>query len=79
MTIKVYTTKTCPWCVRVKEWLKERKARFEEVDVGMNQEAAKEMIKKSGQMGVPQVEINGKMIVGFDEAALEKELKKKKQ
>ena len=74
--IKVYTTPTCPWCHKVKEFLKEKKVEFEEVDVAADQEAAKKMVEKSGQMGVPQIEINGKMIVGFDQAALEEELKK---
>ena len=74
--IKVYTTPTCPWCHKVKEFLKEKKVEFEEVDVAADQEAAKKMVEKSGQIGVPQIEINGKMIVGFDQAALEEELKK---
>lgn len=73
--VKVYSTKTCPWCVRVKEFLKEKGVSFEEVDVGVDQKAAKEMMEKSGQMGVPQIEINGKMIVGFNQAAIEKALK----
>jgi len=74
--IKVYTTSTCPWCHKVKAFLKEKKVAFEEVDVASDQEAAKKMVQKSGQMGVPQIEINGKMIVGFDRDAIEKELKK---
>ena len=74
--IKVYSTPTCPWCHKLKDWLKEKGVSFEEVDVAADQDAAKAMVEKSGQMGVPQTEINGKMIVGFDEAALEAELKK---
>jgi glutaredoxin-like YruB-family protein len=76
MTIKVYSTKTCPWCVRLKEFLKEKGVQFEEIDVSVDQEAAKEMMEKSGQMGVPQIEINGKMIVGFDKEKIEEELEK---
>ena len=76
MKIKVYTTPTCPWCHKVKDFLKEKKVEFEEVDVAADQEAAKKMVEKSGQMGVPQIEINGKMIVGFDQAAIEEELNK---
>lgn len=72
--IKVYSTPTCPWCVKLKEWLKEKGIKFEEIDVSVNQEAAQEMIKKSGQMSVPQIEINGKMIVGFDKEKIEKAL-----
>ena len=49
---------------------------FEEVDVGANQEAAQEMMEKSGQMGVPVIDVNGKIIVGFDQAAIEEAMKK---
>ncbi len=74
--IKVYSTTACPWCYRLKDWLKEKGIKFEEVDVGSDRKAAQEMMKKSGEMGVPQIEIDGKMIVGFDQGAIEKELKK---
>ena len=75
--IKVYTTPTCPYCHKLKDWLKEKKIKFEEVDISKDQEAAAAIVEKSGQMGVPQTEINGKVIVGFDQAALEKELEQK--
>jgi glutaredoxin-like YruB-family protein len=74
MQIKVYSTQTCPWCVRLKEYLRSKKIKFQEVDVSEDEEAANEMIEKSGQMGVPQIEINGKMIVGFDKEAIDEEL-----
>ena len=77
--IKVYSTPACPYCVMLKDFLKEKKIEFEEIDVSKDQEAAKEMIAKSGQMGVPQIEINGKILVGFDKEAIEKELEKKKE
>ena len=72
--IIIYSTPTCPWCNVMKEFLKEKGIEFEEIDVSKDQEKAQEMIEKSGQMGVPQLEINGKMIVGFDKEAIEKEL-----
>ena len=72
--IIVYSTPTCPWCHALKDFLKEKNIEFEDIDVSKDQEKAKEMIEKSGQMGVPQIEINGKMIVGFDKEAIEKEL-----
>ena len=75
MTVKVYSTPTCPWCIRVKEYLKEQKIEFEDIDVSKNHEAAQEMIKKSGQSGVPVIDINGKIIVGFDKEAIEQALK----
>lgn len=75
MTVKVYTTPTCPWCKKLKAWLKDNNIEFENIDVSANQEAAKEMVEKSGQMGVPVSEIDGTIIVGFDVDALKKALK----
>ena len=72
--IKVYSTPVCPRCHMLKEFLKEKKIEFEDIDVAADQEKAKEMVEKSGQMGVPVIEINGKIIVGFDREAIEKEL-----
>ena len=73
--IKVYSTPTCPYCHLLKEFLHQKKIEFDDIDVASDHEAAKKMIAKSGQMGVPQIEINGKIIVGFDKPAIEKELK----
>ena len=72
--VKVYSTPTCPWCAKTKEFLKERGIEFEDIDVSTDVKGREEMISKSGQMGVPQIEINGKIIIGFDKEALEKEL-----
>lgn len=77
--IKVYSTQTCPWCHRLKEYLDEKKIKYDDVDVSENQEAADEMVEKSGQMGVPQIEINGNIIVGFDKSAIDEELSKIKK
>ncbi len=74
--VKVYSTSTCPWCTRLKAYLKEKGVEFENIDVSTDQEAAQKMIEKSGQMGVPQTEINGKMIIGFDKDAIDAELAK---
>ena len=72
--VKVYSTKTCPWCHKVKDMLNEKKVKFEDIDVGADQKAANEMVEKSGQMGVPVIDIDGTIIVGFDKEALEKAL-----
>ncbi len=77
--IKVYSTPTCPWCIRLKDFLKEKNVEFDDIDVSADQESAQAMVQKSGQMGVPQIEINGKMIVGFDREAIEAELAQLKQ
>ena len=65
--VKVYSTPTCPWCTRVKEYLRSQNIRFTDIDVSKNQSAADAMVAKSGQRGVPQTEINGRMIIGFDQ------------
>ena len=77
-TVKVYTTPTCPYCKMAKEYLKKNKVTFKEIDVSADQKAADEMIEKSGQMGVPVIEIGDTIIVGFDKDAIAKELKLKK-
>jgi glutaredoxin 3 len=76
--ILVYSTETCPYCKMVKEYLKDKKVGFEEVDVTNNQEKAKEMIDKSGQMGVPVIDIDGEIIIGFNQPKIEETLKAKK-
>ena len=65
-TVKVYSTATCPWCIRVKQFLKENAIDFINFDVALDQVAADEMMKKTGQMGVPVIDIDGQIIVGFD-------------
>lgn len=65
-SVIVYSTPTCPWCVRVKQFLKENNILFLEWDVSVDKLAADEMVKKSGQMGVPVLDIDGQIIVGFD-------------
>jgi|TARA_Y100000310_G_scaffold344724_2_gene459060 glutaredoxin-like YruB-family protein len=74
MKVKVYSTKACPWCVKLKDFLKEKEVEFEDIDVGADQKAANEMVEKSGQMGVPVTDINGTIIVGFSKDAIEKAL-----
>tara|TARA_Y100000310_G_C19995824_1_gene496185 strand:+ start:212 stop:475 length:264 start_codon:yes stop_codon:yes gene_type:complete len=69
-SVKIYTTTTCPWCQKTKEFLKENKIKYQEINIADNEKAKKEMIKKSGQMGVPVIDINGVIIVGYDPDAL---------
>lgn len=75
MKVIVYSTKICPWCVKVKDFLKQNNIEFEEKDVGEDMVAQKHMIEKSGQMGVPVLEIDGQIVVGFDEQKLKELLK----
>ncbi len=69
--VKVYTTPSCPWCAAVKQYLEERGIPYIEIDVSQDQQAALEMIEKSGQMGVPVVEIDGEIVIGFDKERLD--------
>lgn len=61
----VYSTPTCPYCVYAKDYFKQNNVSFEDVDVTKDRTRAQEMIQKSGQMGVPVIDINGEIIVGF--------------
>ncbi len=78
MHVTVYSTPVCPYCVKAKEFLKEHHISYKEVNVLADQKAAQALIEKTGQTGVPQIEIkNGKtttMIIGFDKPALKKAL-----
>lgn len=61
----VYSTTTCPYCVYTKDYFKQKGISFEDKNVGEDRSAAQEMILKSGQMGVPVIDINGEIIIGF--------------
>ena len=64
--VRVFSTPTCPYCFTLKQFLKEHNIKFEDIDVSQDKEAAEEMIRESGQMGVPVADIDGQFIVGFD-------------
>ncbi len=64
--VKVYSTPACPWCIRLKQFLKENNIEFQNIDVSADQQAVDELMQKSGQMGVPVLDIEGQIIVGFD-------------
>jgi glutaredoxin 3 len=74
-TVIIYVTPTCPYCVMTKMFLREHGISYVEKNVASDRAAAKEMIDKSGQMGVPTIDINGEIIVGFDQDAIKKALK----
>jgi len=77
MTVKIYVTNACPFCKLAKDFLKENKVEFEEINLEDNEEAVQEMIEKSGQIGVPVLDINGTIIIGFDAERIKKALKLK--
>ncbi|HIG97334.1 MAG TPA: NrdH-redoxin [Candidatus Aenigmarchaeota archaeon] len=75
MTVKIYTTTHCPYCVQAKDFFKKNNVKYTEINVEEDEASAEEMIEKSGQMGVPVIDINGQIIVGFNKPAIEKALK----
>jgi len=75
MNVKVYSTNFCPYCKMAKEFLKEKNISFEDINVQENKEAAREMIEKSGQTGVPVIEIDGQIVIGFNLEQIKKLLK----
>lgn len=74
--IKVFTTNSCPWCVKAKSYLQKKGVDYTELNVQDDMNAREEMVSKSKQMGVPVLYINGTIIVGFDKPAIDKALSK---
>ncbi|MCX5678437.1 MAG: glutathione S-transferase N-terminal domain-containing protein [Candidatus Omnitrophica bacterium] len=72
--VTVYSTPTCPFCIRAKQYLKDNNIQFTEYDVGSDPAKAQEMIDKSAQMGVPVIEIDGKIVIGFDKEKINEAL-----
>ena len=70
----IYSTPTCPYCKKAKQFLQERGVSYQEFDVAADTAARDEMVKKSGRMAVPVIDIDGTITVGFDEASLKKQL-----
>ncbi|UCH12450.1 MAG: glutaredoxin family protein [Candidatus Omnitrophota bacterium] len=76
MEVKVYSTPTCPYCKKAKEYLSSKGISYQDIDVSSNKAAADEMVKLSGQMGVPVITIDGSVINGFDKAKIDSLVKK---
>lgn len=72
MAVTVYSTPTCGYCVKVKEYLKSKNVQYTEYNVAADMSKAEEMVKKSGQMGVPVLDINGKIIIGFNRPEIDR-------
>ncbi len=75
MTVKIFSTPTCTYCHKAKDFFKAHDVEFEDVNVVENENAREEMIEKSGQMGVPVIDVNGQIVVGFNERKLRELLK----
>ena len=72
--VKVYSTPTCPWCKKTKQFLDENKIPYQNLDVASDKAIRDEMVSKTGQLGVPVVDIDGDILVGFDEKWLRQKL-----
>jgi glutaredoxin 3 len=73
--VKIYTTPYCPYCQTLKQYLNDHKIEFVEIDVANNEQERDDMIKRTGQMGVPVEDIDGTIIIGFDKEKIDKLLK----
>jgi len=69
--VTVYSTPTCSWCNTLKSWLRKNHVQFSEVDISRDERAAQDLVARSGQQGVPQTEINGQIVVGFNQSKLQ--------
>ena len=78
MEVKIYTTPACPWCKKLRDWLKANKVAYTDLDIEEEDEYRDALINKSHQMSVPVIEVDGKIIIGFNEAVLQEVFKKKK-
>ena len=76
MSVIIYTTPSCGYCTMAKNWFKENRIRYTEYNVARDMKKADEMVKKSGQMGVPVLDVNGRIIVGFDKQKIEQALRR---
>jgi glutaredoxin-like YruB-family protein len=70
--VLVFTTPTCSWCQRAKTYLRQQNVRFREIDVSRDAAAARDLVRRTGQTGVPVIEIDGRPIVGFDRPKIDK-------
>lgn len=78
MNIIMYTIPTCPWCKKAKEWLRRRRHKFTECDVQEEDHCRDQLLAKSHQLAVPVIDINGEIIIGFDEEKMIKAIEKGK-
>jgi glutaredoxin 3 len=75
--VVLFSTSTCSWCRRAKRYFRENRVPFKEINVERDQDAARDIVRKTGQTGVPVIKIGSRWIVGFDRERIEKELARK--
>jgi len=76
MAIKIYSTPSCGYCSKAKNYFRSNRISFTEYNVASDQRKAEEMVRKSGQMGVPVIDINGRIIVGFNQPEIDRALRR---
>ncbi len=69
--VLVFTTPTCPWCRRAKGYLRSRRVPFKEIDVSLDRKAADDLVRRTGRIGVPVIEVDGRPVVGFDQPQID--------
>ncbi len=74
MSVSIYTTPSCPYCTMAKQYMSGKNVSYTEYDVSRDTRKAEEMVRKSGQMGVPVIEINGRVILGFNRPEIDRAL-----
>lgn len=72
MAIKLYSTPTCPWCSMTRKYFDTRNVQYQDIDVTKDRNAVEEMVAKSGQRGVPVIDIDGSIIIGFDKERVDR-------
>ena len=76
MAVTIYTTPSCGYCTMAKQWMRRERIQFKEYDVSKDTRRAEEMVNRSGQMGVPVLDVNGRVIVGFNQSEIERALRR---
>lgn len=72
--VKVYSTPTCPYCKLAKKFLEDNKIPYQDLNVAEDKAAREDIVSRSGQMGVPVIDIDGELVLGFDQALLKEKL-----
>ncbi len=72
ISIVIFSTPTCAWCKKLKQYIREKGFTYKDIDVSKNQRALRDMVSKSGKTGVPQIWINNRVVVGFDKNKINK-------
>ena len=70
--VVIFTTPACSWCRRAKQYMAEKQVRFKEIDVSRDEDAARDMMRRTGQMGVPVILVGNRPIVGFNRSELDR-------